>query len=238
MSPAPEPRKGARTRERILDAALGAFSEQGFNAVSLRDIAARAGLTHVGLLHHFPSKEDLLVHVLERRDELDLAELREQTDVLDRSLLVWALRIVARNTTTPGAASLYARLSSEAADPEHPAHAHFVDRYQRLAAALAAAIGTELAERRPPFQITAEEAGRQFLALMDGLQLQWLLEPDRVDMVGSLLGYLASIGIVIDRETIDPVDTPGPGSGTGRAPAARPASSTEHAGAATPGEGA
>jgi len=215
MSPAPEPRKGARTRERILDAALGAFSEQGFNAVSLRDIAARAELTHVGLLHHFPSKEDLLIHVLERRDELDLAELREQTDVLDRSVLVWALRIVARNTTTPGAASLYARLSSEAADVDHPAHAHFVDRYQRLAGALATAIGTEIAEHGPPFPITAEQAGRQFLALMDGLQLQWLLEPDRVDMVGSLLGYLASLGIVIDRETIDPVGTPAATAGAG-----------------------
>jgi len=215
MSPAPEPRKGARTRERILDAALGAFSEQGFNAVSLRDIAARAELTHVGLLHHFPSKEDLLIHVLERRDELDLAELREQTDVLDRSVLVWALRIVARDTTTPGAASLYARLSSEAADVDHPAHAHFVDRYQRLAGALATAIGTEIAEHGPPFPITAEQAGRQFLALMDGLQLQWLLEPDRVDMVGSLLGYLASLGIVIDRETIDPVGDPATTAGAG-----------------------
>jgi len=218
MSPAPEPRKGARTRERILDAALGAFSEQGFNAVSLRDIAARAELTHVGLLHHFPSKEDLLIHVLERRDDLDVLELqqlREQTDVLDRTLLVWALRIVARNTTTPGAASLYARLSSEAADVDHPAHAHFVDRYRRLAGALTAAIRTELAEHQPPFQITAEQAGRQFLALMDGLQLQWLLEPDQVDMVGSLLGYLASLGIIIDRETIDPVSTPTPTAAAG-----------------------
>lgn len=205
MSPAPEPRKGARTRERILDAALGAFSEQGFNAVSLRDISARAGLTHVGLLHHFPSKEDLLIHVLERRDELDVRDLREQTDVLDRTVLLWSLRIVSRNTTTPGAASLYARLSSEAADPSHPAHAHFVHRYQRLTAALTAAIGAEFTEHPPPLAIGPDRAARQFLALMDGLQLQWLLEPDRVDMVGGLLGYLASIGIVIDREEIDPV---------------------------------
>ncbi|MFI7420570.1 TetR/AcrR family transcriptional regulator [Nonomuraea sp. NPDC049684] len=49
-------RKGERTRARILDSATELFSRSGFHAVSLRDIAAHAGLTHAGLLHHFPAR--------------------------------------------------------------------------------------------------------------------------------------------------------------------------------------
>ena len=32
-----------------------------------------------------------------------------------------------------------------------------------------------------------------FIALMDGLQVQWLTTPDAVDLVGALRAYLASI---------------------------------------------
>lgn len=198
---APVRRKGAQTRERILDAALEAFAEQGFNSVSLREIAARAGLTHVGLLHHFPTKEDLLIHALERRDERDLLTFRDSAASLGRPLLLWAMRIVHRNTSTPGAASLYARLSSEAADPEHPAHEHFVDRYRRLAAALEESFAAEFTAAPPPSGIGAESAARGFLALMDGLQLQWLLDAS-VDMVGLLLEYLAAAGIHITRDEL------------------------------------
>ncbi len=48
-----------KTGERILDCALRHFSEHGFEASSLRDISAEAGVTHTLIRQHFGSKESL-----------------------------------------------------------------------------------------------------------------------------------------------------------------------------------
>jgi hypothetical protein len=39
------------------------------------------------------------------------------------------------------------------------------------------------------------EAAAQLIALADGVQIQWVLDPASVDMVASLLGYLRMLGI-------------------------------------------
>ena len=52
-------------RRQILAAAADAFATTGYNATSLRDVAGRAGLSHTGLLHHFPDKPGLLEAVLD-----------------------------------------------------------------------------------------------------------------------------------------------------------------------------
>ena len=49
--------------------ALTAFGDSGFHGASMAEIARRAGISHTGLLHHFPRKEDLLTAVLDLQDE-------------------------------------------------------------------------------------------------------------------------------------------------------------------------
>lgn len=46
-------------RDKILKAAFELFTERGFDAVSIRDIGARAGLTNPALYQHFASKHAL-----------------------------------------------------------------------------------------------------------------------------------------------------------------------------------
>ena len=53
-------------RQRILEAAEALFTEQGFNAVSIRDIAERCEVTNAALYYHFPSKDALFEEVLEQ----------------------------------------------------------------------------------------------------------------------------------------------------------------------------
>ncbi|MGN5236383.1 MULTISPECIES: TetR family transcriptional regulator [unclassified Rhodococcus (in: high G+C Gram-positive bacteria)] len=53
-----------RTRRAILDAAEQMFSERG-SKVSLADIAAAAGVTKSGLMHHFPNRDALVYGVIE-----------------------------------------------------------------------------------------------------------------------------------------------------------------------------
>lgn len=72
------PRKQtAKTREDILDAALETFGNRGYNNGSLVEIADQVGMTHPGVLHHFGSKDQLLLAVLAHRD---LASSRDLED--------------------------------------------------------------------------------------------------------------------------------------------------------------
>jgi len=54
------------TRDRVLQVAQTLFAERGFRGTSLRDIARRIGIQAPSLLHHFPSKQQLYLAVLDR----------------------------------------------------------------------------------------------------------------------------------------------------------------------------
>ena len=66
MNTASAPRDRDLTRERILEAAEALFVEHGFAAVSMRQLAARSGVTKSLIHHHFGSKEALWELVKER----------------------------------------------------------------------------------------------------------------------------------------------------------------------------
>ena len=54
-----------QTRQNLLDAALAAFSEHGYQAEGLQDIAAAAGTTRGAIYHHFNNKADLYRQLME-----------------------------------------------------------------------------------------------------------------------------------------------------------------------------
>ena len=63
MTPEPEPdwrqRKKAATRDRIRDCALALFHDQGYDATTVEQIAAAAGVSHMTFFRYFPTKEDV-----------------------------------------------------------------------------------------------------------------------------------------------------------------------------------
>jgi AcrR family transcriptional regulator len=184
--------KSAARREEILAAALAVFSASGFRKGSLRDVAERAGLTHAGVRHHFPTKVDLLEAVLAWRDEDAMrraqAHANEGLDVVR----AW-LAEVQRNTGTPELVDLHVTLSAEGTSPDHPLHGYFVERYDRAVGLLRRAfeVAASRGELRPG--VDPEQAARMLVAATDGLQVQWLLAPESVDMPASLREYLGFI---------------------------------------------
>lgn len=58
-------RRPPDTRARILQVAQVLFAERGYRGTSLRDIAKRIGIKAPSLLHHFPSKQQLYLAVLD-----------------------------------------------------------------------------------------------------------------------------------------------------------------------------
>ncbi|MGB8414481.1 MAG: TetR/AcrR family transcriptional regulator [Candidatus Binatus sp.] len=62
-------RRPVDTRDRALQAAQALFAERGYRGTSLRDIARRIGVRAPSLLHHFPSKQQLYLAVLDQMFE-------------------------------------------------------------------------------------------------------------------------------------------------------------------------
>jgi len=58
-TPRKQQKRSLRTKQKLLDAALDAFSESGFAGTSTRDIAARAGVHHPLITYHFSNKDRL-----------------------------------------------------------------------------------------------------------------------------------------------------------------------------------
>ncbi|WP_085906359.1 TetR/AcrR family transcriptional regulator [Kiloniella majae] len=59
----------SKKRDHLVDVALGLFYAQGFHATGVEQIISEAGVARMTLYKHFPSKDDLIIAALERRDE-------------------------------------------------------------------------------------------------------------------------------------------------------------------------
>lgn len=74
------------TRERVLEAALGVFSEKGFHVATMDEVAERAGVGKGTLYRHFANKETLFTELVRQRlEELEMKArtiLDGQDDVL------------------------------------------------------------------------------------------------------------------------------------------------------------
>src|SRR4051812_17211259 len=141
----------------------------------MASVAAAADLTQPGLLHHFPSKEALLRELLEQRYHDDGRRLRE--GLADDLGLVAALeRLVEHNRSSEESVRLFAVLVAEALSADHPAHGYFVERYEKIRHWLATTLREDEQARRLPDR-DADALASLIVAVMNGLQTQWLLDP-------------------------------------------------------------
>ncbi|WP_443075993.1 TetR family transcriptional regulator C-terminal domain-containing protein [Streptomyces sp. NBC_01716] len=184
---------GARQRrEEILRIAMETFAARGYNNASLAEIADRAGLTQAGVLHYFRSKELLLTSVLELRDQTDIEQLGPDRP-RGLAFLRHLIDTSRRNAEREGIVRLYAVLSAESVTENHPAQEYFRDRYTGLRAFVADALreAAEVGEAREDLDV--ENVANAIIAVMDGLQVQWLLSPGSVDMAASTERVVSSL---------------------------------------------
>ncbi|WP_425471920.1 TetR/AcrR family transcriptional regulator [Streptomyces piniterrae] len=180
----------AERRSAILEAAMELISERGYRRTSLAAVAERAGLTQQGLLHHFPTKELLLVGVLEARDRWDLASAAAYSGASSTDTLA---QLVDYNATRPAIVQTYTVLSADSVTEDHPARDFFESRFRTVRESMAAALRAEFGDTLPG-GLTPDQAAPLMVAVMDGLQLQWLLDPEKVDMPASFRDFLALLG--------------------------------------------
>lgn len=172
----------ARTREdpelrraKILDEGIRVIGERGYYGFTVQEMAQRCGMSNGGLLHHYPSKDHLLLAVLaeiQAREAEVMAPLVEaaasapsgegaRTAV--RQLLV---AMVARAAAKPQITRFVAELTLESLDPAHPAHAWGRAREAVILDLFVTLIG--------PYVSAPLSTARLMLSVIDGLALQWL----------------------------------------------------------------
>jgi AcrR family transcriptional regulator len=183
--------KGVAKRDEILRTALDVIARNGYRHTSVRELADAVGLSQAGLLHYFASKEELFTEILRKRDEVDSRRLA--VDSGDASI-DGLIQVVQHNVLVPGLVQLYAQLSVEATDAAHPAHAYFLERNTLLRNSLAAAVRDAQRAGSLPADLEAESVATIFIALSDGLQVQWLLDPsaDMAKQISYLWGLIGS----------------------------------------------
>ncbi|MEU6249152.1 TetR/AcrR family transcriptional regulator [Glycomyces sp. NPDC047010] len=179
---------GRQRRAKILDSATELFAERGFSSTSLSDIASRVGSSKSTLLHHFGSKDALLTAVLTRRDERVNDRIREP--LAPRAFLREVVEGARGDSARPGLIELYTVLSGEATALAHPAHGYFKRRFDWVIGHFASVF----AMLQRSGQIGADRDPRReaawFVALWDGLQVQWLYDPASVDIDAELKSHL------------------------------------------------
>ncbi|MFJ3392747.1 TetR/AcrR family transcriptional regulator [Leifsonia aquatica] len=179
--------KTAERREQIVDEAYRLFATRGYHGSSLREIAAAAGISLGSLQYHFGSKDDLLVAVLARRDELGAGE---GVPAAGGSFADQIVDQAKRNTAIPGLIALYSVLSAEAVTADHPGRDYFLGRYDELRAAYAAELAALRDAGRLRDGVDPEIAAATIVALWEGIQLQWLYTPGSIDAATTLRAYL------------------------------------------------
>lgn len=188
--------KGVAKREEIITAALGIVARAGYSNTTIREIAGAVGLSQTGLLHYFGTKEQLFIEVLRRRDHVDRHEFGSTDEGGGPAPNAGesVARLVHHNAEVPGLVQLYARFSSDAAEPGHPAHEYFRERYELTRKLLQDSIERMRADGRLQTDLSSEHLAVIMVALIDGLQMQWMYEPavDMADHVSQLWSLITT----------------------------------------------
>lgn len=181
---------GRASRKAILAAAAEVFAERGYRGTSLTEIANRVGMTQPGLLHHFSTKDLLLLAVVQEHEE------GSEHDAMLEDLAPGNLRLASsleklalRNAGARQAQLLLTTLSAEAIPRDHPLHEHFVQRYKRFRKEFSAILTRAQADGLVRRDVQPQQLAREIIATLDGLHLQWLLDPGEINLKRALRAY-------------------------------------------------
>jgi hypothetical protein len=82
---------------------------------------------------------------------------------------------------------------AESIEEQAPSHGHFVRRYRAMCTITADILRRSQRDGYVRDDVDPDAKAVEIIATLDGLQIQWLLDPDRVDIVTSVEAYCATL---------------------------------------------
>lgn len=190
---AAKPQPGDVTsRDQLLAAASRVFARAGYHGASMGEIAAEAGFSKGALYWSFASKEELFFALLDELDEQlrtviaaagAMPKEQERAGELSRGISVVL-------TDARDLVLLFHEYSALAVrDPK--VAARYAQRNARLRAEIVAAVRQRHETIDVPLTMPAEDLATALIALVDGLSIQQLTEPDAIPE--ELFGQIAAL---------------------------------------------
>lgn len=164
----------------------------------MRAIAAEAEISPPLLQYYFPSRDELLMAVIEAWDEEN-----EQRSPGSSSFRGW-VRSLRHNAEVAGLVHLFTATLVEAIDDGHPAREFFRQRYEKYTRNTTAEIERQQRAGTAPAHLDPERTARILLAASEGLEVRWLHSPD-FDMADEFAYLVESLGLEVPLvESADP----------------------------------
>lgn len=167
-------------RQKVVDTTWVLIGDEGWDAVTMRRIAQRLGCTTGRITHWFDSKDDILMAVLDELSNSHQAGLaRLRTRVHDAGDDVNQLAIAITETLPIGEQerrdwsvwlAFWSRATSSAQIADHCRALHVEWR---------SVLESCLSNLSAPSQLDVDKRAEHLLALIDGLGVHMLLEPER-----------------------------------------------------------
>lgn len=167
-------------RQKIIDAATALVMERGVKGTSLADIARSADISRGTLFYHFAAKDDLIYELTEQHfDQITRANLKRveqmQNTSLQDILHVALLNIL--QAEDRGKLNLY--LLQEAVTENPALKNRFAGKYQEFQVMMGQFLDIIVPQMNPA---KAKIMSRLLVAILDGLIIQWLLDPDAISV--------------------------------------------------------
>ena len=180
--------RGDLRRQQIIDAAVELFASKGYRGTGVAALADRVGMTATGLLYYFGTKERLLREVVAERDRWSqsIPSASSRWHSRCRVCATWA----ATTWRRPSSRRLYLVLGAESFDDDDPLHAFFVERYELAREFVRALLHDEKAEGRVRPDVDVDAVALEVIAIIMGLEYQWMTDPERVDFGQAMETYI------------------------------------------------
>jgi AcrR family transcriptional regulator len=173
---APRTDRGARTRSRLLEVTRRLLAESGPRSVTLDQVAERSRVAKTSILWHFGSKQELLLEALDEviRDFEKAFSARHPEPSAPAERLALFLRHYAEFMKEHSYLGdvFFSFAFSDRSD--EGARSRVRDLYRRYRSLVAAHVGTAASD-------AGEGLAAAIVGLVDGVFIQWSLDPERLD---------------------------------------------------------
>jgi TetR/AcrR family acrAB operon transcriptional repressor len=172
--------EAAKTRQDLLDAALQVFSQQGYQAARLQDIAKAAGVTRGAIYHHFGSKAELFNTLMDEASvqesgavQAAIAEGGSLVEIMAR-ILSYSLALLEKDRRLRQVFELSRVKAGD--DPElAEVQRKRAEQTEMLVASTATIIAQGIAAGDLRAGLDPDTVARAFIAYQNGVATLWLL---------------------------------------------------------------
>jgi AcrR family transcriptional regulator len=167
--------RGLKNRDATLAAATDLWAEYGYAGTSLAMIATRVGISQAGLLHHFGSKDQLLLAAVERHGQHHREQLAQLDGLVGTAAFEALFELVRNSLTDLRPSRLFAALQRDGMIEDNPAAQFIDDHYAILRQYLLSAIERGIVAGSVAPEVDATTVVNLTMAMCDGISIQAII---------------------------------------------------------------